>query len=119
MGVCAHEVAGPAPFVRENFPGSLIFTARAEGAARSAQQTARTRKRLIPSFVSSVCPPGFRLPVVDAKISPEPRIEERAAILRALEELVARDPRPLSYRSAWREQGIRENADDGALEELS
>jgi hypothetical protein len=56
---------------------------------------------------------------VDAKISPEPRIEERAAILRALEELEARDPRPRSYRSAWREQGIRENADDGALEELS
>ena len=62
---------------------------------------------------------GFRLAVVDAEIRPEPKAQERDAILRAVEELQARDPRPLSYRSAWRELGIRENADEGALEEQS
>ncbi|MDX6491141.1 MAG: hypothetical protein QOD43_1386 [Gaiellaceae bacterium] len=56
---------------------------------------------------------------MDAEIRPEPPVEERAAILRALDELQARDPRPLSYKSAWRELGIRENADEGALEEQS
>jgi hypothetical protein len=66
-----------------------------------------------------MCPSGFRLPDVDAEIRPEPPVEERAAILRAVEELQARDPRPLSCRSAWRELGIRENADEGALEEQS
>jgi hypothetical protein len=52
-----------------------------------------------------------------AEIRPEPKGEERDAILFAVEELLARDPRPLTYRSAWRELGIRENADDDALEE--
>jgi hypothetical protein len=66
-----------------------------------------------------MCPSGFRLPLVDAEIRPEPPIEEREAILRAIEELLARDPRPRSYRSAWRELGIRENADEGMVEEQS
>jgi hypothetical protein len=56
---------------------------------------------------------------MDAEIRPEPQIDERDAILRAVEEQLARDPRPLAHRSLWREQGIRENADDGALEEPS
>jgi hypothetical protein len=51
---------------------------------------------------------------VDAEIRPEPQAEERGAILRAVEEQLARDPRD---RSSWREQGIRENLDDGAVEE--
>jgi hypothetical protein len=54
---------------------------------------------------------------VDAEIRPEPKAEERDAILRAVEEQWARDPRPSSQRSPWREQGIRENLDDGAVEE--
>jgi hypothetical protein len=54
---------------------------------------------------------------VDAEITPEPQAEERDAILRAVEEQLARDPRPPSDRSSWREQGIRENLDNGALEE--
>jgi hypothetical protein len=66
-----------------------------------------------------MCPSGFRLPLVDAEIRPEPPIEEREAILRAVAELLARDPRPLSYRSAWRELGIRENTDEGMVEEQS
>jgi hypothetical protein len=56
---------------------------------------------------------------VDAEIRPEPQGEERAAILRAVEEQLARDPRSSSHRSRWREQGIRENLDDGAVEEPS
>jgi hypothetical protein len=64
-------------------------------------------------------PPGFRLSVVDAEIRPEPQIEEREAILRAVEELLARDPRPPSHRSPWREQGIHENVDENALDEPS
>jgi hypothetical protein len=54
---------------------------------------------------------------VDAEITPEPQAEERDAILRAVEEQLARDPRPPSGRSSWREQGIRENLDDGAVED--
>jgi hypothetical protein len=54
---------------------------------------------------------------VDGEIRPEPRGEEREAILRAVEELLARDPRQPGQRSAWREQGIRENAYDGEPEE--
>ncbi len=64
-----------------------------------------------------MCPFGFRLLAVDAEVRPEPHGEERDAILRAVEEQLARDPRPLAYRSGWREQGIRENAGDDALEE--
>jgi hypothetical protein len=54
---------------------------------------------------------------VDAEIRPEPRVEERDAILRAVEELLARESQPPSQRSPWREQGIRENVDESALEE--
>ena len=54
---------------------------------------------------------------MDAEIRPEPQAEERNAILRAVEEQLVRDPRPPSDRSSWREQGIRENLDDGAVEE--
>jgi hypothetical protein len=91
----------------------------AEGAASSAQQAAKARKRLIPRFVSSMCPRGFRLPEVEAEIRPEPDGEERDAILRVVEEQLARDSRPAAYLSAWREQGIRENAEDAAAEELA
>jgi hypothetical protein len=56
---------------------------------------------------------------VEAEIRPEPPGEERDAILLAVEELVARDPRPPAYGSVWRDQGIRENADDGVPEEPS
>ena len=54
---------------------------------------------------------------MDAEIRPEPVGEEREAILRAVEDLLTRDPRPPAHRSAWREQGIRENADDNEREE--
>jgi hypothetical protein len=56
---------------------------------------------------------------VDSEIRPESQGQEREAILRAVEELLVRDLRPPAQRSAWREQGIRENADEGALEEPS
>jgi hypothetical protein len=64
-----------------------------------------------------MCRCGFRLPDVDGEIRPEPPGEEREAILRAVEELLTRDSRPPAHRSAWREQGIRENADDNEREE--
>jgi hypothetical protein len=64
-----------------------------------------------------MCRYGFRLPGMDAEIRPEPPGEEREAILRAVEDLLTRDPRPPAHRSAWREQGIRENAEDGEIEE--
>jgi hypothetical protein len=51
---------------------------------------------------------------VEAQIRPDPSPEERAAILAALDSLLAGDPRPAAYRSSWREEGIRENLDDGA-----
>jgi hypothetical protein len=54
---------------------------------------------------------------MDAEIRPEASGEEREAILRAVEDLLTCDPRPPAHRSAWREQGIRENADDGEMEE--
>jgi hypothetical protein len=117
MWACAHEVAGPSALPPRDFPGSAICPPKADGAASSAQQTARARKRLIPRFVSSRCAYGFRVLVVDAEIRPEPTAEERDVILRALEEQVARDPRPPAYRSAWRDQGIRENADDADPED--
>jgi hypothetical protein len=66
-----------------------------------------------------MCPHSFRLLVVDAEIRPEPTGGERDAILRALGEQLARDPLPPAYRSAWREQGIRENTDDADSEESS
>jgi len=53
---------------------------------------------------------------VEPEIRPEPSPEERAAILAALERLLADYSGPRAYRSAWREAGIRENLDDGAEE---
>jgi hypothetical protein len=47
---------------------------------------------------------------VDVEIRPDP--DEREPLLAAVEALLARDPRPVAYRSAWRELGIRENVDD-------
>lgn len=47
---------------------------------------------------------------MDPEIRPEPTQEERAAILAALERLLAGDAP--AYRSAWREAGIRENLDE-------
>jgi hypothetical protein len=46
-------------------------------------------------------------------ITPEPTPEERTAILAALDRL-AKNGVPAAYRSAWREEGIRENSgEDG------
>jgi len=45
-------------------------------------------------------------------ITPEPGPEERAAILAALDRLTENGP-PDAYRSAWREEGIRENSAEG------
>jgi hypothetical protein len=64
-----------------------------------------------------MCRCGFRLLGVDVEIRPEPPADQREAILRTVEELLACDPHPPALRSAWREQGIRENAGDGELEE--
>jgi hypothetical protein len=44
---------------------------------------------------------------MEAEIRPEPTPVERAAILAALERLLADGPP--AHRSAWREAGIREN----------
>jgi hypothetical protein len=49
---------------------------------------------------------------MEPEIRPEPAPEEREAILAALEALLSEDSRPLAYRSAWRDAGIRENLDD-------
>jgi hypothetical protein len=51
---------------------------------------------------------------VQPEIKPEPSPEERAAILAALERLLAADTGPTAYRSAWRGAGIRENLDGSA-----
>jgi hypothetical protein len=55
---------------------------------------------------------------VELKIEPEPSAEERDAILRALSDRLDSAP-PLAYRSAWREDGIRENALDPGPAQLS
>jgi hypothetical protein len=49
---------------------------------------------------------------MEIEIRPEPGPAERQAILAALEELLAYNPVPAAYRSAWRDEGIRENVDD-------
>ena len=54
---------------------------------------------------------------MEGEIRPEPPGDEREAILRAVDELLTRDQLPSAQRSAWREQGIRENADDDEIEE--
>ena len=46
-------------------------------------------------------------------ITPPPSPEERAAILAALDRL-AENGLPAAYRSAWREEGIREVASEEA-----
>jgi hypothetical protein len=48
---------------------------------------------------------------VEVRIRPEPSTEERAAILAAVERLLAGDSLPPAYRSAWRAAGARENLD--------
>jgi hypothetical protein len=47
---------------------------------------------------------------MELEIRPEP--EERAVLEAAAEALLRRDPLPPAYRSAWREQGVRENAEE-------
>jgi hypothetical protein len=98
------------------FAGSAILPASADGDASKAQQTAAARKRLIPSFVSSVRVVGFRLLRVDVEIRPEPGRDEREAILAVLEQLLEREL-PVAYRSAWRAEGIRENVGEAADED--
>lgn len=44
---------------------------------------------------------------MDVRITPEP--DDRDAVLAAVEVLLARDPLPPAYHSAWRELGVREN----------
>jgi hypothetical protein len=54
---------------------------------------------------------------MELEIEPEPTSEERAAIEAALEEQSANGVQPLAYRSAWRNDGLRENAlADGTAE---
>lgn len=117
MSACAHEGVGAVALVRRAFPGSRTFPARAEGEASRAQQAAKASRRLIPQFVSSVHPCGFRFCGVELEIRPEPGPEEREAILCGLEKLmVAQAGRPAAYGSAWRAAGIRENVEDSAEE---
>ena len=49
---------------------------------------------------------------MELEIEPEPTAEEREAIEAALEGHSANGAQPLAYRSAWRADGIRENALD-------
>ena len=52
---------------------------------------------------------------MEPEIRPQPSPEERAAILAALERLL-HGSGPPTYRSGWRQAGIRENLDDFAEE---
>ena len=45
------------------------------------------------------------------EIRPEP--DDPEAVLAAVQLLLSADGKPPPYRSAWREAGIRESADDG------
>jgi hypothetical protein len=54
---------------------------------------------------------------MEPEIRPEPTPEERNAILAALERLFSKGSGSPAYRSAWREAGIRENAEDSAGED--
>ncbi len=49
---------------------------------------------------------------MELEITPEP--DEREPLLAAARLLLSADGKPPAYRSAWRESGIRENAEDGA-----
>lgn len=48
---------------------------------------------------------------MEVQIRPEPN--EREAVLAAVHVLLSADGTPPAYRSAWRQSGIRENAEDG------
>ena len=48
---------------------------------------------------------------MDADISPEPAPEERAALVRALEQLAEDDRERDPAASAWWRAGVRENVD--------
>lgn len=54
---------------------------------------------------------------MEPEIAPDPSPEERAAILAALERLLAADRPPAAYRSAWREEGVRENVGEAGAED--
>jgi hypothetical protein len=47
---------------------------------------------------------------MELSIRPEP--DERDAVVAAVAVLLARDPVPAPYRSAWRMRGIRENLNE-------
>lgn len=47
---------------------------------------------------------------MELEIRPEP--DEREALAAAARILLSADGKPPAYRSAWRESGIRENADE-------
>ena len=53
---------------------------------------------------------------MEPEIRPEPTPADRAAILAALERLCSNGSGSPAYRSAWREAGIHENAEDSADE---
>jgi hypothetical protein len=56
---------------------------------------------------------------VEFKIEPEPTPTERDAIMRALSEDGLGGAATFAYRSAWREEGIRENTRDSGPDELA
>jgi hypothetical protein len=56
---------------------------------------------------------------VELKIEPEPSPAERDAIIKTLSEEGLDGAGPPAYRSAWREDGIRENALDAGSGELA
>lgn len=49
---------------------------------------------------------------MEVEIRPEP--DDRETVLAAVRALLSADGAPPAHRSAWRELGIRENAEDGA-----
>ena len=49
---------------------------------------------------------------MEPEITPVPSTEERAAILAALRDQDAGEGAPPAYRSLWRQEGIRESAED-------
>ena len=52
---------------------------------------------------------------MEVEIRPEP--DEPEAVLAAVQLLLMADGKPRPYRSAWRESGIRESAEDGDAHE--
>jgi hypothetical protein len=61
--------------------------------------------------VRESAPAGYA-PPMELEIEPEPTTAERAAIEAVLEQQSANGAQPFAYRSAWRSDGIRENALD-------